>query len=323
MSKVRNYCFTLNNHTSEDEEVVRAWEGVKYLVAGREVAPSTGTPHLQGFVVFTNARTLGGLKKLDSRIHWEAAVTVDQAIEYCKKEGNYFEVGTAPMSQTLKGVAGGELEKMRWKRIIQAAESDDMAWLKENEPRIYAEGERTISSIRKRSRAEAVDREVLDNVWIWGPTGTGKSRKAREDNPGAYVKDPNSKWWDGYDGQEVVIIDDFDKYQVSMGGQFKRWFDHYPFECEKKGMAAYMIRPKKMVVTSNYPIEGIWQEEETLEPMRRRFKVIHMASAERGRVSGPTGIARGFNPGPQARVNTPPLDYSHNSNNCVLFNGDA
>jgi len=325
MSKVRNYCFTFNNYTSEDEEVVRTWEGVKYLVAGREIAPSTGTPHLQGFVVFVNARSLAALKKIDGRIHWEAAVAFDKAIEYCKKEGSYFEVGTPPMPAAAKGVAGGELEKVRWKRIIEAAEADDQAWLRENEPRVYAEGERTISSIRKRCRAEAVDREVLDNVWIWGPTGTGKSRKAREENPGAYVKDPNSKWWDGYEGQDTVIIDDFDKYQVSMGGQFKRWFDHYPFECEKKGCTAYMIRPKKMVVTSNYPIEGIWTEEETLEPMKRRFKVVKMdppIRAERGRVSGPTETGlyvKGFNPGPQARVKSPLLDYSHNSNNCSML----
>jgi len=31
---------------------------------------------------------------------------------------------------------------------------------------------------------------------------------------------------------------------------------------------------------------------------------------------------KGFNPGPQARVKTPPLDYTHNSNNCSML-GDG
>jgi len=320
MSKVRNYCFTLNNYTAEDEAVVRAWEGVKYLVAGREIAPSTGTPHLQGFVVFTSQRTLGGLKKLDGRIHWEAAVAFDRAIEYCKKEGNYFEVGTPPMPAAAKGVAGGELEKVRWKRIIEAVETDDLAWLKENEPRVYAEGERTISSIRKRCRAEPVALEVLDNEWWYGPTGTGKSRKAFETYPDAYRKDPKERWWDGYSGEEVVIVDDFDKFQVSQGGDMKRWMDHYPFLAPIKG--GYMkVRPKKIIVTSNYHPSEIWDDDQTREPIMRRVKIVHMES-ERGRVSGPTETAlyvKGFNPGPQARVKTPPLDYTHNSNNCSML----
>ena len=46
-----NYCFTYNNYTEPGEAALKTWlaENCKYAVYGHEVAPSTGTPHLQGY----------------------------------------------------------------------------------------------------------------------------------------------------------------------------------------------------------------------------------------------------------------------------------
>ena len=44
-------------------------------------------------------------------------------------------------------------------------------------------------------------------LWYWGAPGTGKTRKATAEHPDAYKKLQN-KWWDGYQGQDVVILDD-------------------------------------------------------------------------------------------------------------------
>ena len=44
----------------------------------------------------------------------------------------------------------------------------------------------------------------------WGPTGTGKSRRAWDEaGVEAYCKDPRTKFWDGYQVEENVVIDEF------------------------------------------------------------------------------------------------------------------
>ena len=49
---------------------------------------------------------------------------------------------------------------------------------------------------------------------LWGPSGTRKSRFVAARWPDAFWKAPESKWWDGYSGQETVVLDDFKDYAM-------------------------------------------------------------------------------------------------------------
>lgn len=93
----RRYCFTLNNYTAEDElrlTQLAESDRVKYLVYGRERGES-GTPHLQGFVIFNSSVIFNTAKRqIGDSAHLEAANgTSVQASDYCKKDGDFCEFG--------------------------------------------------------------------------------------------------------------------------------------------------------------------------------------------------------------------------------------
>lgn len=261
----RGYVFTLNNWAQEEVDALLQTQGHKYLIFGKEVG-SNGTPHLQGYICFKNKKSFKQVKELlGDRYHIEAQKgSFEQAIDYCKKEGDYTEVGNAPVSQKRKG----ELNAERWKRARTAAVEGRLEDVPDD---IYVKYYRTLKVIAKDHMPRVPDADGTTGMWYWGDAGTGKSRTAREQYPEAYLKMAN-KWWDGYQGEDAVIIDDVDKNHACLGHHLKIWMDRYAFLGETKG-GAIKIRPKVIIVTSQYRISEIWSDKETQDALYRRCLV--------------------------------------------------
>lgn len=267
------WCWTLNNPSEEDHAELQKLQDsavYKYLVFGRETGEE-GTPHLQGYIMLKLKKALSGVKKLITRAHWESQRgTFTQAIEYCKKDGDFFEDGVPPMDQSLKGKRGREY----WDEQKDLAKKGR---LDEVDPHLFVTAYRSLKAIEKDF---APMPEPLDDPcghWYYGATGLGKSHSARSDFPGFYLKMCN-KWWDGYQNEENVIIEDFDKkHGEHLGHHLKIWADKYPFPAEIKG-GKINIRPKNIIITSNYSPDEIWSDLATIDPIRRRFKIKHFVS---------------------------------------------
>ncbi len=199
--------------------------------------------------------------------HWE--LTKSNAInDYVWKEdtrvpGSQFEYGTKPVRVN---------SKTDWESVFSLAVNGDFNSIP---ARIRVVSYRTLRAIAAdHQRPRPMEREVQV---FWGKTGTGKSRRAwAEAGDSAYAKCPRSKFWEGYQDQEEVIIDEF------RGGidvaHLLRWFDRYPVTVEVKG-SSRPLNAKRIWITSNvsptdwYRTDGKFLDEETLQALLRRMTV--------------------------------------------------
>jgi len=261
----RKFCFTWNNYPDDHGAILDAL-GYQYLIYGYEEAPTTGTPHLQGFVYFENARSRDRLRNELAGCSIEIANgTPEQNIDYCTKDEQYLEFGERPVTQAEKGT--GEIA--RYESARDAAKNGNLDDIPAD---IFVRCYSTLRRIELDYMPRVQPGPGVCGTWIHGLSGSGKTHAVYTAYPDLYQK-PRNTWWDGYQREEVVLVDDVDVYDVRLGGQLKHWADFAPFIAERKG-GGFRIRPGKVIVTSQYTIERIWEDPETREALNRRFTVI-------------------------------------------------
>lgn len=103
-SRLRGYCFTINNYTELDmaQLVILASESfVTYMVTGFEIGPENGIPHIQGYIHFTEGKTMKQIVQWVPRISLKEARAEGEKYarryEYCMKDDNYWESGKRPV----------------------------------------------------------------------------------------------------------------------------------------------------------------------------------------------------------------------------------
>lgn len=258
----KRWCFTINNYSDEDIGLLSGLE-CKYLVYGKEVGES-GTPHLQGFCTFSGMKRLSAMKKIHPTAHWETAKgTSEQAAAYCKKDGNFFEKGSVP-----NGVGGGN-DKLK-EMLNSLKKGASIKEVAEMDPATYVRNYRGIKDYAA-LQTTAFRSDDVRGYWFFGAPGTGKSHKARELFPEAYMKSQN-RWCDGYGGESTIILDDLDQQGTCLGHLLKIWMDKYPCTGETKG-GQVNLQHKRFIITSNYTPSELWPEDPHLqEAILRRVK---------------------------------------------------
>lgn len=256
--------------------------GASYYLAGFEVCPRTGRPHIQGYVEWKNGKTLSATRTALGlpAPHLEAARgTAAQNQTYCKKEGDFAEFGEASRQG-----ARTDLDEVR-------LALDNGASLKEISETHFSDFVRYERGFRSYTRLHSVQRDwEMEVIVLLGPSGTGKTKHCADNYPGAYWK-MDGKWWDGYEGQETVIVDEMYGHRFPYT-VLLRLLDRYPYAVEVKG-GTIEFTSRRIVFTSNQEPEHWYSQEATHQmdwaenPLKRRLdqfaKIIYTGEVHRAR----------------------------------------
>jgi len=239
-SRISRFVFTLNNYTEDEYNFLKDWAPTtKWFIMGKEVGEN-GTPHLQGACIIGSQWSFSKLKTLTgfNRAHIEVMRgTPSDSRTYCSKEdSSAFEVGELPTQGKRNDIHNAVIRIRGGENLRQLAsdENGGVAVVK------FYKGLTTLRSLLRPPRNSP---PVV--IWLYGPTGSGKTRCAMEcarrintdsNVPGCdiWLSSGDLRWFDGYDGQQCVVLDDFRAKLVKFCF-FLRLLDRYPVRVEFKG----------------------------------------------------------------------------------------
>ena len=212
----RPWVFTLNNYTDEEvQSLLDMTDQTERIFVGYEIAPTTGTPHLQGYVYFKNAKTMSAVKKaLGSERYWLAIAkgTPWEGYVYALKDGTPLLChGEIPEEEYTS--SGGTWE------TIQEMVKEGFTYLEivDRFPNVAIQQGTAIQKyIIEVQNAKAGWRDVK-TTYLSGVTGVGKTRSIMEAygyrNVYRVTRYPKRggemKGFDQYNGEPVIIFEEF------------------------------------------------------------------------------------------------------------------
>lgn len=264
-----------------------------------EKAPSTGHDHLH-VVIHAPSRprmrqipgVLPFLKGANFQFRsmkctWQQSVNYLMFGDYDKstRTGNvqnehFFELGTLPTDPGVLMAAGSstgvERKAERYSAaIVMAEQPGGLSQMKTTHPDLLL---RHYSALKQISLSFPVPniRDKLANYWIHGGSGSGKTSIVYEfcERYGkrCYTKMWSVKWWDHYQGEEVVLFDDVGPGAEQFADVWKTWTDWRKYPAEIKTGVFAGMRPQFMFFTSNFRMRDIFLHEKHLDPLQRRIK---------------------------------------------------
>lgn len=284
----RRWCGTY--WPKEDAEIdpgeeIQTW--CEYFIWAEEFGEESGRRHSQFYLYTKKKMTKSAvIKRLEACGYHNAFIepangTHDEAIKYItgpyeKKDVHGHVIKSKPVNESAKSygnrpMESGEQTRADWEQVRDLARQGRFNEIPAKYDVCFT---RNLRFLHTEAR-DALDAEEPCGIFIWGHSGAGKSYDARSlvdhDRKKIYLKGWN-RWWDNYRGEDLVILEDADPEKVKgLDQDLKIWADRYAFMPEIKNGSAGMIRPKWIVVTSQYHMKELFKDQETLWALRRRF----------------------------------------------------
>lgn len=249
---------------------------MKFLAYGKETCPTTGKQHWQGFVYWFDGKSHKAAGKLLNNAHVETCKgSWEDNEKYCSKEGHYTTHGTPPQQGRRN-----DLEEICADINAGALTSEEVAL---TNPYMYHQYGRTLEKLEDIAARKIMRTEMTKGIWYWGPTGVGKSHKAFEGfNPEThYVYRHDNGWWEGYKGQETVIINDF-RGEIKFN-ELLAIVDKWPMYVKRRGREPVPFISKVVIITTSLEPEKVYKNlgySDSIEQLLRRFDVKELTDSD-------------------------------------------
>jgi len=240
--------------------------GVAYC-RGQLEQGAGGFLHWQLLVTLAKKATLSAVKALfGQQAHCEPSRSA-AADEYVWKEetrvaGTQFELGDKPFRRN---------NPTDWDAVRTAAIAGQLESVPAD---VFVRNYNALKRIEKDYSKARPRPGTVCNVY-WGVTGTGKSHRAwQEAGQDCFIKNPSTKWWDGYRGEDCVLIDEFTG-QIGIT-YLLRWLDKYSCRVEEKGGDQPLKATRFWICSNTDPRE--WYPDannETKAALLRRLNITH------------------------------------------------
>lgn len=237
--------------------------GIVYMLGQGELAAS-GYRHWQLVVYFARSVRLSAAKEPFSPDSHAEPTRSSAADAYVHKDdtsiaGTRFEVGLKPVRRNVV---------KDWDAIWEYATKGDLMAIP-SDVRI-----RCYSTFKKIGESHLQPVAIVRRCFVyWGKSGSGKSRRAWEEaGLHCYSKDPRTKFWCGYTGQDHVVLDEF-RGSIDIS-HLLRWLDRYPVRVELKGSSTALAMTTCWITSNIHPRD--WYpdlDEETKNALLRRLTI--------------------------------------------------
>lgn len=287
-------------------------DGVKYFVGQLEAAPTTGKEHLQGYVQLTMPRRLPWLKEnLSHTAHWEAARgSAAENKAYCAKSKTRldgpWEFGEVPAQGKRNDLLDIKKKLDRGVPFSQVQKDEDH----------YSTCIRYGRALSLYAASQILPRDSKNAVictLMYGKPGMGKSRAAEElaSTIGGpfYRKPPCNKWFDGYQGENTIVFDDFTGSWLPWG-VLMQIMDRYATKVEIKG-GFVELAAKNLIFTTNIHPRDWYDAKCPVAALARRFTQVALyQTPEPEMLTEEAQLAKFFEP--KARVENAIPGYAYN-----------
>jgi len=249
---------------------------LRYFI-GQPERGEQGRLHHQCYCEFTTATRFEAVKRYFglNHLHVEAARTQEEAIAYCSKEdtrvGPCISWGTPAVAGRKRPCQDDALRQVHDDYITGTSLNESFY----KHPKAFIAYQRVAPMLSaERHRDAPYFRRVRAEAWI-GPPGTRKTSTAYSEAPNLYrpplrTSESGSIWFDGYQGQDTLLLDDFEgwlPYDVLL-----QILDPYPLTLQIKG-GTVQANFSRVILTSNKEIEEWYPNRTNWEALRRRLNI--------------------------------------------------